>query len=94
MEAFLETPADCDWLRETHLKGVPLPSDWQGFQSAILQGNEYAPHAVDLYRDAAPRFDDDYLRVTFNHEAPIYCEYCVYDGATNQPKGMPRHANR
>lgn len=84
--AFLETPEDVQWLRETHLKGVVSPSDFAAFKSAIMQGNEDAPHAVNLYADAEPRFDSDYLRVTFGHEAPVYCEYQLYDGTTDKPK--------
>lgn len=84
--AFLETADDVQWLRETHLKGVILPSAFAGFKFAILQGNEDAPHAVNLYADAKPRHDADYLRVTFAHDAPVYCEYQLYDGATDLPK--------
>lgn len=86
-QAFLETADDCQWLRETHLKGVPLPSKYAAFQSAILQGNEDAPHAVNLYAAAEPDYRDDYFRVTFDHAAPIYCEGAEYCGVTDKPKG-------
>lgn len=84
--AFLESPEDIQWLKDTHLRGVPLPSAYHNFSFAILQGNEDAPHAVNLYADAEPRFDADFLRVTFDHNAPTYCEYCEYDGKTDKPK--------
>ena len=84
--AFLETVDDIQWLKDTHLKGVPLPSAYQNFRFAILQGNEDCPYAVNLYVESSPRLDSDYLHVTFDHEKPTYCEYREYDGKTNTPK--------
>lgn len=84
--AFIDTGEDLDWLRATHLRGVQLPTRYANFRFAVLQGNEDAPHAVNLYTAHAPDFNDDYLRVTFNHAPPIYCEYREYDGATDKPK--------
>lgn len=89
--AFIETAEDIQWLMETHLRGVVLPSAYHGFKFAVLQGNEDSPFALNLYKSDSPNFDDDYLRVTFDHEAPIYCEYIEFDGKTDQPKRMACH---
>lgn len=51
---FLNSADDCQWLREGALRGVPLPAKYAGFQSFVLQGNEDAPHAVNLYVSADP----------------------------------------
>lgn len=74
------------WLRETHLRGVALPKEYENFKCAILQGNEDSPHSVNLYVAEWPNITDDYLRVVFVHEPPVYCEYIEYDGRKNQPK--------
>lgn len=84
--AFLDTAEDRQWLRETHLRGVPLPTEYAQFGFAVLLGNEDAPHAVNLYKSADPLHSDDYLRVVFDVAAPVYCEYCEFDGTTNAPK--------
>ena len=84
--AFLEND-DLTWLLETHLLGVTLPSKWVGFKSAIMQGNEYSPYAINLYLNEKPEFNDNYLRVTFDHAPPIYCEYQEYNGFTDKPMG-------
>ena len=86
--AYLEKPEDVKWLNDTHLKGVLLPTGWKNFKSAVVQGNEDAPYAVNLYIEAVPAYTDNYLRVTFEHEPPIYCEYCEYDGNTDKPVGQ------
>lgn len=83
---FLQSADGVQWLRDTHLRGVTLPTDWQQFQSAIVQGNEDAPYAVNLYRETDPHYQADYLRVMFDHGAPIYCEFAVYDGKTDKPR--------
>jgi hypothetical protein len=83
---FLDTPEDTQWLRDTHLRGVPLPTKYMGFRCAILQGNEDAPHSINLYMTQAPNYQDDYLHVTFDHAAPVYCECIEFDGRTVQPK--------
>lgn len=86
MNTFLETPDDIQWLKDTCLRGVTLPTAWQGFRAAVIRGNEDAPSSVDLFLSDAPKHDDDYLRVTFDHPAPVYCEYAVYDGKTRHPR--------
>lgn len=84
---FMNTADDLQWLKETHLKGVPLPSAYQGFASYVLQGNEDAPHAVNLYVSADPLYRDNFYRVRFVNESGAHAEACEYDGATNQPMG-------
>lgn len=85
--AFLNTADDIQWLKDTHLRGVILPSKYAGFQSAILQGNEDAPYAVNLYVSADPVFTDDYYRVRFVNDGTIYAQACEYDGVTDKPYG-------
>lgn len=82
---FLETAEDIEWLKTTHLKGVALPSKWEGFASAIVMGNEDSPEAVKLFLSATPLFDDNYLFVKFIDDGTTYCEYVEYDGKTDQP---------
>lgn len=84
--AFLNSLDDCNWLRETHLRGVQLPEKYTGFTFALLQGSEDSPEAVNLYVGPNPTYKDDYLRVRFVHESPVYCEYIEYSGVTDQPK--------
>lgn len=85
--AFMNDPADAQWLKETHLKGVPLPVTYAGFQSFVLQGNEDAPHAVNLYRSIDPNYDDDYYRVRLANDSGAYAECCEYNGKTDKPHG-------
>lgn len=84
---FLNDPADVEWLKDTALKGCPLPSAWQGFAYFTLQGNEDSPHAVNLYKSPDPLITDDYYRVRFVNPSGAYAEACEYDGATDKPKG-------
>lgn len=84
---FMNTPDDCQWLKETHLKGVPLPTGYAGFASYALQGNEDAPHAVNLYVSADPLYTDNFYRVRFVNDSGAAVEACEYDGATNAPIG-------
>lgn len=84
--AFLNMEEDIQWLKDTHLKGVTLPTKYSDFKSAILQGNEDAPFAVNLYVSQIPDYRDDYFRVKFDCNDPmIYCEAMEYDGETNKP---------
>ena len=83
--AFIESDDDIQWLRETHLRGVPLPSKYANFKFAVLQGNEDAPHAVNLYITDNPKHDDDYFRVKFDVDSPLYCEGAEYNGKTDMP---------
>lgn len=85
-QAFLNTADDIQWLKDTHLKGVTLPTTYREFQCAILQGNEDTPYAVNLYTSQDPDYDDDYYRILFDCDDPmIYCECMEYDGKTDKP---------
>ena len=84
---FLNTPEDVQWLKDTALKGCTLPAKWESFKSFVLQGNEDAPHAVNLYLSDDPRYVDDYYRVSFNYCPPIYAVAVEYCGETDQPYG-------
>lgn len=68
---FLNDPSDCDWLRDTALKGCPLPSGYV-FNSFVIYGNEDCPERVDLYESADPLYTDTYKRVDFGAD-----DYCV-----------------
>lgn len=83
---FLNDPADVSWLNETHLRGVTLPSKWAGFASFVLQGNEDSPNAVNLYLSADPLYSDDYYRVVFECDPPVYCTGAEYAGDANAIK--------
>lgn len=84
---FHDSPDACDWLRNGPLKGVILPAAYQNFQSFILQGTTYDPYAVNLYVSKDPLFKDDFYRVRFVNDPPIYCICKEYDGELNLPKG-------
>lgn len=86
---FMNEPDDCQWLRDTALRGVTLPSAYTGFQAFVLQGNEDAPHAVNLYRAQNPDHDDNYFRVVFQPDEPmpVYCIGCEYHGCLDRPLG-------
>lgn len=83
---FLNDSTDVQWLKDTALKGVPLPSQWADFRSFVLQGNEDAPHAVNLYAAENPDHNDAYFRVRFVNESGAYAEACEYD-CTDHPLG-------
>lgn len=84
---FLTTADDVQWLKDTALKGVPLPAAYAEFKSAILQGNEDAPYALNLYTTDNPTFKDDYLRVRFPNDGLVYAVYMEYNGTTSKPYG-------
>lgn len=90
-QAFIESADDILWLKQTALKGVIICSAYADFKFAILQGNEDAPHAVNLYKDKNPDFNDDYFRYVFHPEAGVYCVGLEYDGKTDKPKGGFSH---
>lgn len=64
-----DTPDDCQWLRDTALRGY---ADVPTFASFTIAGNEDCPIEITLYADSAPRFDD----------RPI-AEYGLVRGADN-----------
>lgn len=47
---FINTPEDCQWLRDVHAKGAPA------FASFVLQGNEDAPDSLVLYAAQEPNW--------------------------------------
>ena len=51
---FMNAPEDCQWLRETHLKGIMYPT----FKSFILHGNEDSPEKLELYAYTEPELTD------------------------------------
>lgn len=68
-QQFLNEPEDLQWLRDTHLAGIELPKPWDEFGSAVIYGDQSAPHSVALYLRNGPYVDDPYLLVKF--EVPI-----------------------
>ncbi len=69
-QQFLNGADDVQWLRDTHLKGLPaLPA----FQSFVIIGNEDAPDELHLYASADPLYTDRFTRVDFTGGAPFYC---------------------
>ena len=60
-EIFLDTPEDCQWLRDVHLGGR---TNYK-FESFVLYGNQDAPTRVDLYTTADPLFTDEPHTITF-----------------------------
>lgn len=81
--AFLNTPDDIQWLKDTCLKGVILPTAWSGFQSAIMQGREDSPYAVNLYLAQDPLYSANYYRVRFVNDSGAYAECCEYSGGND-----------
>jgi hypothetical protein len=63
-QTYCNTPADCQWLRETHLaeknwnNANPIPD----FQSFCLFGNEDCPEEILIYREAHPTIKDKPVR--------------------------------
>jgi hypothetical protein len=68
---WLDSAEDIQWLKDTCLKGVELPADYQGFQAAVLEGNEDCPYAVNLYMSKAATISDDFCRVRFADHATV-----------------------
>ena len=60
-QIFLNTPEDCQWLRDTCLGGR---TDYK-FESFVLYGNEDSPIGVDLYPDAEPLVTDEPHIISF-----------------------------
>lgn len=68
MIQFLNSPDDCQWLRDTALRGV---DGVRPFNSFVLYGNEDAPDRVDLYTDADPLYRDTCQRIEFDGDIII-----------------------
>lgn len=79
MTQFCNLPEDVQWLKETHLKGVILPTDWKDFKSFFID-DETSPQEIQLYMHEDPSVTDPYIGVGFKEEAPIYCTYQIYEG--------------
>lgn len=84
---FMNEPEDVQWLKDTALKGIILPSKYANFKSYVLQGRENAPYAVNMYLSIDPYHSDDYFRICFELEPPIYCQGLEYEGKTDKPYG-------
>lgn len=63
---FLNDPADVQWLKDGHLRGIDIE-----FQSFVIYGNECAPLYVDLYQSADPLYSDTYTRVEFQDSGEV-----------------------
>lgn len=74
MKTILDKPEDIQWLKDTFLKGVILPKEYQGFKCVILIGNEDAPEQLHIYKSKAPTIYDKYLDMKFEYDT-IYCTY-------------------
>lgn len=83
----IEDADDIQWLKDTCLKGVVLPTRYKDFKFAILQGSEDCPDAVNLYIAEWPDFNDDYFRIVFINDGLIYAECLEYDGKIDKPYG-------
>lgn len=58
---FLNSVADCDWLRKTVLGG----RDDIKFESFMLYGSEDCPTKVELYFTTEPLVGDDFHTIEF-----------------------------
>lgn len=76
MQTFLDTPADCQWLRETHLapKRLFAPEEpVPGFDSCVLHGHETGPDKMELYSLASPTIHDTPVAVyQWDSESDLY----------------------
>jgi len=68
-QQFLNDPEDCQWLRDTALRGV---QGIKPFQSFILYGNEDCPERLDLYASQDPLYSDSYQRVEFVPQLSVF----------------------
>lgn len=80
MAQFLNTPEDCQWLRETFLKDVDLPPYWQDFKSYVMH-NEVSD-IVDLYKSDDPLHSDTFLQV--REVTAVRSEVFQSDGCAHQ----------
>lgn len=78
---FLDTPADLQWLRDTHLKAVPnVPA----FASAMVAGNEDAPTMITLYASSSPHVME--LPVAVYTPDAAYEHYAATFPLTDDPR--------
>lgn len=52
-EVCMRTPAECEWLKDTHLQGLHPPP----FGSFVLYGSNEHPARIDLYESARFVYD-------------------------------------
>jgi len=85
-ELFLNSPADCEWMRGTHLKAGKPPQ----FASFVVAGNEDSPARVDLYASQRPEYNERPVAVyEQNDEGELACpEY------PNNPAPVAHHVIR
>ncbi len=76
---FCNTPEDCQWLKDTALRGIP---NVQQFTSFVIHGNEDAPDYVDLYTSTDPLYTDEFQRADFREWALGYCTLSDLKGPT------------
>jgi len=71
-QQFMDTPEDCQWLQETHLRYYNdiVPE----FKSFILIGNEDYPDGIALYESRSPLVDDKPLLRLWEAEEKGYRE--------------------
>ena len=71
-ESLLNTPEDCDWLRDTHLRHLPANSERLEFAAAVIRGNEDCPQEIELYVSSEPRVTDGCVRLKYDSETGEY----------------------
>ena len=86
MSVILEAPEDIKLLKDTHLKGVTLPTIYKDFKFAFLKGNEDAPEYVELYMSSPleASVEDDFLAINFMDDGLIYCEMFICNGELSE----------
>lgn len=62
----INSPEDCEWLRDTHLKRYTGPA--VGFAAAIIVGNMDCPQEIELYVCAEPRITDGTVLLRYDGE--------------------------
>ena len=63
-QQLLNTKEDCQWLKDTALKGRAVDFN---FASFVLYGNEDCPEKVDFYTAENPLITDTPFPVIFNN---------------------------
>lgn len=71
MDSFLDTPDDCQWLRDVHLTKMRGVTEYPLFFSATLHGNEDCPQYIRLYGKRSPNFDDKPVLALRLFDCPI-----------------------
>jgi len=66
----INTPEDCDWLRDTALRHYHGPM--VAFAAAVIDGNEDCPDAIELYACAEPFVTDGCMRLRYDSTTGRY----------------------